>query len=352
MAVNTTITYNGQTYRADANGALTPVTPTGQDGWVQSGGKWYFYDKGIMVTNTWVKAKNLWYYMGSDGAMCTNTWVKGKNGVSWYYVGGNGVMLTSTIATIGSNMYYFDSNGILAVNQWISYNGKSYYADATGVLSPNGPGGDTPTPTTEGWVQSGDNWYYYHNGEMVKSAWVKTSSWYYMQSNGVMATNMLIVAQGKLLYVSTDGKLAVSRAVSIQGRSYNAAADGTLTQSNTSQLPNQSGNAAALSAAYNAKSQGGSWQQVNGRWRFNTVSNTQLTNTWINSYDNNTYYVGFDGWMAYDRVVIAGNQMYYVNSSGHLVRNQNVQIGNATYYADSTGALSHARLLHATVAPY
>ena len=73
MAVNTTITYGGQTYQADANGVLTPVGPAVKDGWVQSGGKWYFYQNGSMVTSAWVKASNKWYYLGSDGAMVTNS---------------------------------------------------------------------------------------------------------------------------------------------------------------------------------------------------------------------------------------------------------------------------------------
>lgn len=41
----------------------------GQNGWVKSGGSWYYYKNGSVVRNTW--AGNYW--LGSDGRMVTNS---------------------------------------------------------------------------------------------------------------------------------------------------------------------------------------------------------------------------------------------------------------------------------------
>ncbi len=50
-----------------------------------------------------------------------------------------------------------------------------------------GPGAASPAKKT-GWVQAGDDWYYYQpSGEMAKSTWVKSKEkWYYLGTDGVM----------------------------------------------------------------------------------------------------------------------------------------------------------------------
>lgn len=42
-------------------------------GWVQQGETWYFYEEGAMVKNTWKEIQGSSYYFGSDGAMYVNT---------------------------------------------------------------------------------------------------------------------------------------------------------------------------------------------------------------------------------------------------------------------------------------
>ena len=76
---------NGR-YYVDANGtwvkgAQKPVAVQKQ-GWVQSGGAWYYYYQGNVVRNAWVGS----YWLGADGRMATSSWV--DNGR--YYVGANG----------------------------------------------------------------------------------------------------------------------------------------------------------------------------------------------------------------------------------------------------------------------
>lgn len=55
--------------------------------------------------------------------------------------------------------------------------------------------GEFPAVTKDGWQKSGVNWYYYENGQPVKSAWRKITGtngtfWYYLGKDGVMLTGL------------------------------------------------------------------------------------------------------------------------------------------------------------------
>jgi glucan-binding YG repeat protein len=47
-----------------------------------------------MVTNTWYKYKDKWYYLGEDGAMCTGL-INDKG--EWYYLDQEGRMVTDVV---------------------------------------------------------------------------------------------------------------------------------------------------------------------------------------------------------------------------------------------------------------
>ena len=103
-------------------------------GWVKSGNTWYFYNQnGILARNAW--AGNYW--LGADGKMATNSWV--DNG-----------------------RYYVDGNGA-----WVK---------------------DAKRPEVEknGWLQSGNSWYYYDQGNIVRNAWIGN---YWLGADGKMATS-------------------------------------------------------------------------------------------------------------------------------------------------------------------
>ena len=92
-------------------------------GWVQSNGKWYYYDKLGNLKTGWIKYKDQWYYLKSNGEMATG-WVKVDN--KWYYLKSSGEMATGWI------LYY---------NQW-------YYLTESGAMATN--------TTIDGWIIDGD----------------------------------------------------------------------------------------------------------------------------------------------------------------------------------------------------
>ena len=229
---------NGR-YYVDANGAWVkgaqkPAVPkpavAQKQGWVQSGGAWYYYYQGNVVKNAWVGS----YWLGADGKMVTSSWVDGGR----YYVGTNGVWdknakkpeapkpVTPKPAEVkkqgwvkeGSTWYYFE-NGALARNKWISStywvgadgkmatsswvdNGR-YYVGANGVWDKNAKKPEAPKPVEkkQGWKKENNIWYYYNeDGTFARNKWAGN---YWLGSDGKMATNAW-VDNGRY-YVDANG---------------------------------------------------------------------------------------------------------------------------------------------------
>ena len=127
-------------------------------GWLKSGNTWSFYNQnGTLVRNAW--AGNYW--LGADGKMVTNAWV--DNGR--YYVGANGA--------------------------WVK--GAQNQATAT-------QNKDTVNTVKQGWVQSGNAWYYYNKGSLVVNKWVGN---YWLGADGRMVTNAWV--DNNRYYVGANG---------------------------------------------------------------------------------------------------------------------------------------------------
>ena len=181
-------------------------------GWVKSGNTWYFYNQnGTLVRNAW--AGNYW--LGADGKMATNAWV--DNGR--YYVGSNGAWVkgaqnqaSANTAKQGwvqsGNAWYYYNKGSLVVNKWVG----NYWLGSDGRMA------------TSAWVDNG-RYYVGSNGAWVKDArrseekkqgWVKESNtWYYYNTDGTLARNKW----AGNYWLGADGKMATSAWVD-NGRYY------------------------------------------------------------------------------------------------------------------------------------
>ena len=198
---------NGR-YYVDANGAWVkgaqkPVAVQKQ-GWVQSGGAWYYYYQGNVVRNAWVGS----YWLGADGRMATSSWV--DNGR--YYVGANGAWVKdakkpeakSEVKENGwikeRNTWYYYENGTLARNKWAG----NYWLGADGKMA------------TNAWV---DNGRYYVDGS---GAWVKNAGHGVNYSGYYKVTSLYIPvydANGRILsHVSKDTVLFRDNRSTANGR--------------------------------------------------------------------------------------------------------------------------------------
>jgi len=198
-------------------------------GWVKTGNAWYFYNqKGTLVRNAWAGS----YWLGADGKMATNAWV--DNGR--YYVGANGV--------------------------WVK--GAQNQATATQNQV-------TSNATKQGWVQSGNAWYYYNNGSLVVNKWAGN---YWLGADGRMATNRWV--DNNRYYVGNDG--------------------------------------AWVKDAKRQEEKKTGWVKESNIWYYYNTDGTLARNKWAGNY-----WLGADGKMATNSWV--DNGRYYVGSNGAWIPN-------------------------------
>ena len=290
-------------YYVDANGAWVkgaqkPATPkptvAQKQGWVQSGGAWYFYHQGQIVKNAW--AGNYW--LGADGKMVTNAWVDNgryyvdangawvkdakkpeapkpvekkqgwvKEGNTWYYFENGSVVRNKWIGST----YWVGADGKMATNAWVD-NGR-YYVGANGawVKDAKKPEAPKPVEKKQGWMKEGNEWYFYYQGQLTKNAWVGS---YWLGSDGKMATNAW-VDNGRY-YVGTNGAWVKD--------------------------------AKKPEAPKPAEKKLG-WKKEDNSWYY--YDNGEVArNKWI----GDTYWVGKDGKMVTDNWV--DNDRFYVDKSG------------------------------------
>ena len=179
-----------------------PAVSSGTNGWVQSGGKYYYYVNGKMKKG-WLQLDGKYYYLGSNGARLTG----------W--------------KSIGGKLYYFTSKGVMKTG-WLLVNNHYYYFNSDGSRF-------------TGWKKMGGNWYYFQtsNGAM-KTGWLRhDGQLYYLGSNGKMRTGWVKIngkyfffnksgdmktgwhhdADGNTYYLGSNGVMATGRRV-INGRTY------------------------------------------------------------------------------------------------------------------------------------
>ena len=326
-------------------------------GWVKNGNSWSFYNQnGTLVRNAW--AGNYW--LGADGKMATYAWV--DNGR--YYVGANGAWVkgaqnqataTQNKDTVNTakqgwvqsgNAWYYYNKGSLVVNKWVG----NYWLGADGRM------------VTNAWVDN-NRYYVGANGAWVKDAkhpeekkqgWVKEANvWFYYNTDGTLARNKWV---GNY-WLGADGKMATNSWV--DNNRYYVGTDGAWVKDAKRPEEKKTGwvKEANVWFYYNTdgtlarnKWAGNYWLGADGR---------MATNSWV---DNNRYYVGTDGAWVKDAKrseekkkgwVKESNAWYYYNTDGTLARNKwagnywlgsdgrmatNSWVDNGRYYVGANGA--------------
>ena len=316
-------------------GAQKPAEVKKQ-GWVQNGSAWNYYYQGNIVRNAWIGS----YWLGSDGRMATNTWVDGGR----YYVGANGVWDKNAKkqeapkpaekkngwVKEGSTWYYYNqgimvrnawqgnywlgSDGKMATSSWVD--GGRYYVGADGSWDKNAK---KPEEKKQGWKKEGNSWYYYHEGQMVKNAWLGS---YWLGSDGKMATNAWV--DNDRYYVGANGVWEKDKKKEEKKRGWKK-------ENNVWYYYNEDGSLARNKWA------GNYWLGADGK---------MVTNAWV---DNGRYYVGSNGAWDKDKKkedpvptgkhtgwVKSGSTWYYFNAQGQMVRN--AWAGN--YWLEADGKMA------------
>lgn len=182
-------------------------------GWTEEDGSMVFYDEdGDLVTDSWRKEGDGWYYLNEDGHVSLN------QKIDEYYVGADGKMVKNAWIELANEdemdspeapasfWYYFDHNGKSITSDWLKANDKWYYFDESGHMV-------TGKVTIDGATYyMGDE----HDGTM-KTGWIKleenasnpdaTEGWYYFNSNGKMVETQYDKKIGDAYYTFIDGKM-------------------------------------------------------------------------------------------------------------------------------------------------
>ena len=206
-----------------------------KNGWVNEGGKWYYYNDDVKVVSKWMKDSIGWVYLGSDGAMVTNKWV--KDSIGWCYVGANGYAVTNCWKEDSVGWCYLNASGSMTKNAWVEDGGKLYYVDANGYKVINGWARDSKgwvylgadgTKVTNKWVKDSIGWCYVgEDGYAVTNCWKKDSvGWCYLNASGSMTKNAWVKENGKSYYLDANGYMVANKTITISGKQYTFNASG------------------------------------------------------------------------------------------------------------------------------
>ena len=111
-------------------------------GWTQEDDSLVYYDEdGYLVTDSWRKNGEDWFYLNEDGQIARNTKIDD------YYVGEDGKMVKNTWMELrneedpdspdmpASFWYYFDEDGKAAASRWMKLDSKWYYFDENHTMA-------------------------------------------------------------------------------------------------------------------------------------------------------------------------------------------------------------------------
>ena len=199
--------------------------------WMLVDGEWYCYDSyGDPYENTFCLSNGREYYVGDDGMLVRSQWVEDDG--YYYFVNSAGEKITNDwrLTTpyddedAEEQWYYFQSNGRMAENKKLTIRGNTYFFDSEGTM-------------LTGWVQvndsdvsegdadiatyDGDTYYCDESGARLEGAWVRTyapevdeedadvddEEYYYLKSNGEVATGRRNNISGQTYFFGEDGKM-------------------------------------------------------------------------------------------------------------------------------------------------
>lgn len=154
-----------------------------------------------------------------SGTVRSSTMITNKNDSTWEWgnyvrvddAQGNRLFfchMASRAVSVGQKVSPGDKLGVMG-NTGYSFGAHTHFevrksdgrttVDPAAYLGiPNAKG--TYTEGKTGWIKTGEDWYYYENGQLVKTAWrLIDGKWYYLGANGKMLDGIQTIA-GKQYY--------------------------------------------------------------------------------------------------------------------------------------------------------
>lgn len=295
-----------RTYFAKSDGKLAVST------WISDGTDWYYFDKSgrsVLGVQT-INGKK--YYFGDRGAMVTNELI--TSGGTRYVAKADGTLVqaaNNAWTKAGGNWYYV-KDGELCKSKLVQISGKSYGFDNNGIMYQN---------CEFGVSEQGSYVYYYasENGEIYTNKWMAADgSWMYFGKDGRNLSNCIQTING-VKYLFKWDKLGTSAYLSWNGKNYASDGDGK---------------------AYELKEK---WNQVGTYWYY--VKNGNVLSGTLETIGSKTYCFDYNGHMmanwkigyAYGEEFGNGYSSYVVDEKGYVQKNQTYERWDGTYLFDANG---------------
>lgn len=179
-------------------------------GWFEEDGELRYRDKdGYMLTDSWKKMNNEWYYLDEDGSISRSM------KIDEYYVNEDGVRVQNTWISEDNEdnwdddepetyWYYYGKDGKAVVSKWINIEGKEYYFNEDGRMQ-------------TGKISLEEYTYYLGNDGSMKRGWIQLDNedeqaeedkvWHYFDNRGRMIQNEIDRKIDGAYYTFADGIL-------------------------------------------------------------------------------------------------------------------------------------------------
>ena len=196
---------DGEWYCYDKNGDVYENTFC-----LSNGKEFYVGDDGMMVRSSWVDYDGDLYFVNSAGQKITNDWrlttpyEDDSAEEQWFYFQSTGKMATNKKLVIKGKTYFFDSEGTMLTG-WVQENGDDYEAGESEITKEN----------------AGETYFCDETGARIEKDWVLAyapeiddeeadsddENWYYLKSNGEVATGKQSSINGQSYFFGVDGKM-------------------------------------------------------------------------------------------------------------------------------------------------
>ena len=375
---------HGEKYYFDEYGYI-------QSGWIEIDNKLYYFDEsGAMANSGWKDVYGDYYYFNGDGRY-EKSWV-----IDNYYLDENGVWDTTPGWKYDSSIdewRYVNSKGYAPRNEWMLIDGKYYFFEAWGgamtkncVIDEYFVNSNGQWDATEGWKtmpyftdESERIWYYVEsNGKVASTKWKTIGGCdYFFKPDGVMAKSSspdgyYVDESGKYdstpgwkydksmdrwFYVGSNGKVVQGQWKVIGGKNYYFDKwDGVMAKGEVVDryFLNDQGvwdstkgwkhceDGEWFYVDGNGRAMSDEWKKINGTDYFFYEYGAMANDVIIDKYYINSSgaWDGKPGWKKIEYDDIDECNWYYVDGSGKVVNDVWKKINGTDYYFYDNGAMA------------
>ena len=226
LYTETAVSVDGSNYYCDSEGTVTELA---NNKWTLLEGSYFYVADGVILKRCVAQIGDAYYGFDSDGKMYENRefdiWT--SEGSKYYRAKkGGSLYVNEWYKAENGDLYYYGEGG-KAGNGFLELNGTNYYftkgkaaqgecRSINGVVYVFGVDGASQIASDNSWIETGENYYYVKNGELLTGV-AKFGDFYYgFDSDGKMYANAIFeiynsqTGKNDYYYAYKDGSLCIN----------------------------------------------------------------------------------------------------------------------------------------------